>query len=150
MQRHEALRPLSRRHQGVLLRARDLYWRSERLKAGRAAASSTALAELLEFADADLPAHFEAERDVLGRVLRENGVAVDLLETMLRQQDEVTAAIDELRRVGDEDSAALERTCAALREHVRLCEHELYPAAEKALDEDTLQQIHRRLGAFKV
>lgn len=64
MFRHPALRPLSRRHQGVLLFARDLKYHLKALREGRESPHPYVLPSFLAFWPS-LEAHFRAEETVL-------------------------------------------------------------------------------------
>ncbi len=138
MKRAEALRPLSREHQGALAVAKVL------VDATDAAVASE---RFLSFWEADGRRHFRIEEEVLlpGWAL---AAEVDRagVERMLREHLEIrrgalrlaagAAGLDELRALGN-----------LLHDHVRFEERELFPLVEAALEAEELERLGAAIDA---
>lgn len=152
MFRHEALRPLSRRHQGVLLFARDLKYHLKALREDRDSPHPDVVAKLLAFWPV-LQRHFEAEETLLvPRILDaapDGHPALDRLrrdharvrELVTRLQDDTAAA---------DDLDLLQELRDLLHDHTRDEERVLYPFAEEILGPERLAAIERDLDAYVV
>ena len=132
MKRAEALRPLSREHLTALLVARGLRQADDAVSAGR---------DFLAFWEKDGRRHFRIEEEVLlpgwavAGELDRPGIA-RMLEEHLAIRREVLRL--EMGRLALEQVHALGKL---LHDHVRFEERELFPAAEAALDPDSLRRL---------
>jgi hypothetical protein len=138
MKRAEALRPLSREHQGALAVAKQL---------GEAEDRAAAVAVLLEFWRADGRRHFRIEEEVL---LPGWAAAAEVdragVERMLREHLEVRRQI--LRAEADEIGLAeLQALGRLLHDHVRFEERELFVEVEAALGAAELQRLAAAIEA---
>lgn len=138
MKRAEALQPLSREHLAALLAAKRL----------REATDLAAAREgFLEFWREDGRRHFRVEEEVLlptwaryaevdeagvGRMLDEH---LAIRREALRLEDG-EATLEEARALGD-----------LLHDHVRFEERQLFPAAEAALDAESLDRLAKAIAA---
>lgn len=132
MKRAEALRPLSREHQGALAVAKRLSEATDR---------DPAAAALLEFWQADGRRHFRIEEEVLlpgwAAVAEVDRVGV---ERMLREHLEIRRQV--LRtEAGEIELRELNALGRLLHDHVRFEERELFVAVEDALDEAALARL---------
>lgn len=138
MKRAEALQPLSREHLAALLAAKRLR------EAGDLAAAREGF---LEFWREDGRRHFRVEEEVLlptwaryaevdeagvGRMLDEH---LAIRREALRLEDG-EATLEEARALGD-----------LLHDHVRFEERQLFPAAEAALDAESLDRLAKAIAA---
>lgn len=136
MKRDPRLRGLSSEHHHALVLAR-------RVERAAAAWSLEHGAELRSSFDRELAPHFAIEEELLLPALR------------AAAQAELCARVEQdhalLRRAADQavagDAAAARSFSAALSEHVRFEERELFPACEAHLSEDVLDEVSRRSPA---
>lgn len=138
MKRAEALRPLSREHQGALAVAKRLSDADDR------AAATT---DLLEFWRADGRRHFRIEEEVL---LPGWAVAAEVnhagVERMLREHLEIRRQV--LRaEAGAVELAELQALGGLLHDHVRFEERELFVEVEAALDPEQLDRLAAAIEA---
>jgi hemerythrin-like domain-containing protein len=129
MKRDPALAGLSREHQEALVLAR----RAASPDPG-AEDAARLVEQLLRRWDAQFEPHFAVEERVLLPALAEAG-ANEAVHEAQRQHDALRALT---ARVRAGDHAALPAWGAAMRDHVRFEERELFPLAERVLDLERL------------
>lgn len=135
MKRDPRLRPLSEDHHHALVVAR----RVER--AGAEGRVDAALVnEIAAWFARDLEAHFTVEEQHLVPALRAAGH--DDLATRLKAEHQAMRGDLDAAIAGD--AARLASFGAALREHVRFEERELFPACEADLPAGVLDEVERR------
>jgi hemerythrin-like domain-containing protein len=139
MQRHASLHPLSRDHHHGLVQARKL------VRAGADLDSfATAAADFIAFWEHDLERHFRQEEEVLLPTVAKYLVADgDKVSTTRRQHEEIRrliAALNTVRQTGC-DPGLLAQLGAALREHIRFEENELFPLIERCVPEEVLWRL---------
>ncbi len=135
MKRDPRLQGLSSEHHNALVLAR----RMERAHLeGRVDAAL--VAALRATFEAEIAPHFAIEEDVvLPALLRAGETAV--IERTAREHAEIR---DLLARAGSGDLSAVGALGAALAEHVRFEERELFPACERCMQPGELDEVARR------
>ncbi len=142
MKRHVALHRLSSDHHRALVLAR----RVSKLDAG--SDLHAAAQNLLAAWQAEVGPHFVAEEEwLLPLFARYSAPDHPLIMETLRQHVMMRSLVDEI----DEELAApslsvLHALAAALREHIRFEENELFPAVEAALPEAQLQRVQQHMN----
>jgi hypothetical protein len=138
MKRAEALRPLSREHQGALAVAKRL---------SDAEDGEAATAALLEFWRADGRRHFRIEEEVL---LPGWALAAEVnragVERMLREHLEIRRQVLQAE-AGEVELGELRALCGLLHDHVRFEERELFVEVEAALDPGQLDRLAAAIEA---
>ncbi|GAB4294957.1 MAG: hypothetical protein Kow0096_11460 [Thiohalomonadaceae bacterium] len=137
MQRHAALRQLSSDHHRGLVLAR---------RVGRLEADcdlQVAAQNLLHGWRAEIGPHFVAEEEwLLPLFARYSAPDHPLIVETLRQHVRMRALVDELEEgLAAPSLPLLQALAAALREHIRFEENDLFPAIEAALPEAQLQRL---------
>jgi hypothetical protein len=126
VKRHVALQPLSRDHHVALVAA-------QRLRRATADDAPAARDAFLEFWRAHGVLHFRVEEDVLLPAFAAYGDPADeRVVTMLVDHVRIRAAAAALAE-GEPDLEAMHELGAALAEHVRLEEREVFPLIEDTL-----------------
>jgi Hemerythrin HHE cation binding domain. len=137
MKRHAALRQLSSDHHSGLVLAR----RVSRLEAD--SDLQAAAQNLLHVWRAEIGPHFVAEEEWLLPVFaRYSAPDHPLIVETLRQHVLMRALVDEIEEtLAAPPLPVLHALAAALREHIRFEENDLFPAIEAALPEAQLQRL---------
>ena len=139
MKRHTALARLSREHHSALVLAK----RALRASAGELDAMNHFVDEVERVFACDLEPHFHLEEELLLPALIRAG-QFKAVEQTLAEHAELRSLASQ---PGIKQPEILRRFGNALVEHVRFEERELFPLAESALDEDTLESIREGMAA---
>ena len=143
MKRHESLRPLSRDHHHGLVQARKLS-----LAETDRESLAVAAAHFILFWERELERHFQEEEEVLlpmvAKYLAEDA---DRVGATLRQHAEIRGLVTALvaAQPTDYDKNLLAQLGAALREHIRFEENELFPLIERRVPEEVLRLMSGQL-----
>ena len=143
MKRHESLRPLSRDHHHGLVQARKLSLAETDRESLTAAA-----AHFILFWERELERHFQEEEEVLlPMVAKYLAADADKISATLRQHAEIRKFVTALNAAPqtDYDTNLPAQLGAALREHIRFEENELFPLIEQRVPEEVLRQMSRQL-----
>jgi hemerythrin-like domain-containing protein len=151
VKRHPSLHPLSQHHHFALIQALEMKRAAESPAGKRAAAVERQAEKFVHFWRKTGQVHFREEEEVLlpayARHTRLDHDA-DVMR-MLADHAEIRATAQDFEHrlaaniaVEPESMAHLAKL---LHDHVRLEENELFPRIEKALDEDKLNAMGRRL-----
>ncbi len=145
MKRHAALHALSGEHHRALVLARRLG------RLTQESARPAAVEELLALWRAEVGPHFVAEEEHLLPLFARYGTPDHpLIRETLRQHVLMRSLLDAIAEglaAGTPELALVHALGAALREHVRFEENELFPAVEAALPEAQLQRLLDRLAS---
>jgi hemerythrin-like domain-containing protein len=139
MKRHQQLQPLSRQHHNGLLA-------SMLLKKGikKAADPKEMAAFIIDFWQNDLEDHFKAEEDFLLPAL----AAIDFdtsLTNILKEEHALLRSYILSQKQNPNNISNIISFADLLEQHIRFEERKLFPAAEKSLSEDQLQQLGKHL-----
>jgi len=139
MKRHQQLQPLSRQHHNGLLA-------SMLLKKGieKAADPKEMAAFILDFWQNDLEDHFKAEEYFLLPPLYDIDFDKCLIDTLLQEHSMLRLYITKLQQ-NNTDINSITLFADLLEQHIRFEERQLFPAAEKSLTEEQLQQLGKHL-----
>ena len=143
MKRHASLHPLSRDHHHGLVEARKLS-----LAENDQRSLAVAAARFIQFWERELEQHFQQEEDVLLPMVAKYLVAdADKVSATLRQHAEIRRLVTALNAASQTDynTILLAQLSAALREHIRFEENELFPLIEQRVPEDVLWQMSVQL-----
>ena len=143
MKRHESLHPLSRDHHHGLVQARKLC-----LAKTDRNSLTVAAAQFILFWETELERHFQEEEEVLlPTVAKYLAADADQVGATLRQHAEIRRLVTALNATPqtDYDANLLAQLGAALREHIRFEENDLFPLIEQRVPEEVLQQMSRQL-----
>lgn len=145
MKRHASLHPLSRDHHHALVQAREL-----RRAAARAneASWAAAAANFISFWERELERHFQQEEEVLLPATVEYlAVDDDQISTTLAQHAAIRRLVGTLNNTprAEYDARLLDQLGAALNEHIRFEENELFPLIEQCVPEEVLWRIAEQL-----
>ena len=143
MKRHESLHPLSRDHHHGLVEARKL----SLAKTDRDSLT-VAAAHFILFWERELERHFQEEEEVLlPMVAKYLAADADKVGATLRQHAEIRKLVTALNTAPqtDSDTNLLAQLGAALKEHIRFEENELFPLIEQRVPEEVLRQISKQL-----
>lgn len=149
LQRHDALRSLSRDHHVALQLARALQsGTSPHLRAHLPTEPTALIAYVERVYTEELAPHFGAEDAVLAPTVRGKDAALDrLLREIEAEHASMTALVASLPSLGaSELDAALDRLGRTLEAHVRREERECYARVQDLLDEPALEQLGAALG----
>lgn len=151
MQRHEALKDLSRDHFVALNRAKEL--REAGTDEGDLGPKA-ALERFLAFWDREGALHFREEEDVFLPIyqrrvdIRQDGDVRQMLADHAWFRDRVPALRAGLE-AGDVDAEAVREVGDRLKRHARLEERSIFEAAQEALTEEDLADLEERGEAFR-
>ena len=145
MKRSEALKPLSHdHHQSLFL--------SQRLRRVEAESADEVIRAYLSFWHEDGERHFREEEEILFPAYAEHGGLEDpLLAKALLEHIQTRALVKSIERdlAGGGQSALdldrLRRLGELIHDHVRLEEREIFPAIERSLPDDAMQEMTERL-----
>ncbi len=143
LQRHPALRPLSRDHYTGLVQAQHLIKAAD----GDAAARRRAVAELLDAWATDIAEHFADEERLLLPLM--NKADTRRLTDEHQALTRAAAEAREQRRQTEPDADWLRRAGELLRDHIRWEERELFPRIEADADEAALRQLETRTAGIE-
>lgn len=155
MERHDALKDLSRDHFAVLNRCQEV---RHTLEGGRRAFPVPKMVErLLVFWDDHVQFHFEEEEEVLLPAL-EPHLDLDADEDVARMLDdhdwfrETFPRLRDARDAGDEEAMRdlLAEVGEALHDHARFEERLLFDKVQRLLDEDELQALWEASKAYRI
>ena len=139
MKRHQQLQPLSRQHHNGLLAAMLL---KKGIK--KAADPKDMAAFIIDFWQNDLEDHFKAEEDFLLPALAAIDFDRPLINILKEEHEQIRFYVRALKQ--DADNINIITSFADLLEHhIRFEERQLFPAAEKSLTEEQLQQLGKHL-----
>ena len=145
--RHPSLIPLSRdHHDGLLLALRlrqgkkalltdwshDLHWQAK---------------YVVEFYNKNLMRHFEAEEKVLFPAMKKHAKeSLKTIEILLNQHEEMRRSVKAFER-RDEESLQddLRDFGKLLDEHIRIEEHQLFPAFEKSVPSNVAEYVGKEI-----
>jgi hemerythrin-like domain-containing protein len=133
MKRDARLRGLSSGHHHALVLARSLTGRQRPWTQDDGA-------ELARRFVSELEPHFRAEEDLLLPALRRTG-ATALADRTIEDHAFLRSRAEAVR---SGDAGAARAFGERLRDHVRFEERELFPACEKLLPDDVLEEVSRR------
>lgn len=151
MERHEALKDLSRDHHHALARAQEL--RRAGTEEGRFEADEAAR-RFLVFWDEEAALHFREEEDVLLPIYqrRKAILADDAVREMLADHAWFRDEVPRLRRALDAGEDVTDRVHAIgrrLHEHARLEERRIFEDVQEVLTDDDLDDLLERGRAFR-
>ena len=144
MKRHPSLAHLSREHHGALILARLLQKDAPAYKSLPADTAGKAQ-YALKFYKEELIKHFEEEEKVLQLVTGVNGALDLLVQTIVREHQELHVLFKSINTHTDE-TAHLDEIGKALETHVRKEERELFPLIEKNCNEKLMTAINISLS----
>ncbi len=149
LQRHEALRSLSRDHHVALQLARALQsGASPHLRAHLPADPKALIAYVERVYTTELAPHFGAEDAVLATAVRGKDAELDrTLQEIEAEHASMTALVASLGALGAaEIDPALDRLGRTLEAHVRREERECYTRVQEVLDDAALDRLGDALG----
>ena len=151
MKRHASLVPLSRQHHdGLVLAQRLILGRSTAPRAPWPTDRSRQVDLLIQFFDASLGPHFDAEETyVFPAVVEHVADGAELVGTLIREHDDMRAQIRDLRR--DPETRLDERLVGfgdCLREHIRSEERVLFERIQQEMTQTQLDALAVRLRGF--
>lgn len=149
MKRHPSLVPLSRdHHHGLVMAQRLILGRSTNPRADWPADRARQAVRLIDFFEADLRPHFEAEEaHVFPAANRNLAEGADRTRALIAEHETMRAMIRDL--VADPTSALEERLTAfgeLLRAHIRTEERILFEQMQAACDEEALETLGARIA----
>jgi hemerythrin-like domain-containing protein len=151
MKRHPSLHPLSQHHHFALIQALEMRRATEAPAEKRAAAVQRQAGKFIRFWHKTGIVHFREEEEVLlPEYARHTRLDLDTeVMQILADHAEIRAAVSDFeRRLADNipvDAKEMARIGKLLHDHVRLEENKVFPRIEKALGEERLNAMGRRL-----
>jgi hemerythrin-like domain-containing protein len=151
MKRHPSLHPLSRHHHHALVCALAMRRAGQAPPAFRARRARQAAEQFLRFWSEAGSRHFREEEDILlpaysrSRRLDEDPDVTAMLAEHAAIRAQV-AALEQARGDDRATAALVEELGALLQQHVRREEDRIFPAIERALGEEALEDLGKRLA----
>jgi len=139
MKRSAHLQPLSRQHHNGLLAALLL---GKGLKKG---ASPQVMATFIVYMwERDLQSHFEQEEEILIPALQNTSLDPALTQQLLKDHRDLRSLVQQMQHenYGSDDIASF---ASLLEQHIRFEERIYFPAAEKVLSVEVLEQVGAQL-----
>ncbi len=151
MKRHESLVPLSRdHHEGLLL--------AQRIRKGKSVAPQSDWPEdrglqrdrLVEYFDAQLTYHFQAEEDFLFPLADHHLPEEEEITSLLRKQHgQIRSLVSELRTArGVQLENILLRLAHVLEEHIRKEERVFFQRIQEGVPEEALEQCGQQIESY--
>jgi iron-sulfur cluster repair protein YtfE (RIC family) len=143
MKRHESLRHFSRDHHHGLVQARKLSLAKTDRKS-----LAVAVEHFILFWERELERHFQEEEVVLlPMVAKYLAADADKVDATLRQHAEIRNLVTALTAAPqlDFNTNLLAQLGAALRDHIRFEENELFPLIEQRVPDEVLRQMGGQL-----